>query len=121
MEPILRRDGEWTVYRVEVQFDGDTTWHAISDSLWGNIPQHLRFDGNPHNGCKKEPHNSFSANGPAWQETGLFGSYDFEIAQLAMVQLAQFNPGHRFRVVRHFVKQERTQIAEYHVSHEVVG
>jgi hypothetical protein len=78
MEPLLRQDGVYTLYRVEVQW-GDGRWGAISDTLIARVPLELCSEDihtNNYTGRQLEPFQSFSSSGECWQKIGIHGTFD---------------------------------------------
>jgi hypothetical protein len=111
MEPLLRQDGAYTLYRVEVQWrDG---WGSISDNLIAKVPVELRsedFHTKNYTGRELEPFQSFSASGECWQKTGIHGTFDKDKAVKMKDLLAASIPECKFRVVQHTVIQHRIPI-----------
>lgn len=85
---MLRNDGKYEIYIIEFRVkkpDSDSTysnsWHEINfDSTW--VSQELYA-------AKKEVWHEFSASGKCWQETGVHGTYDVEVAIKLYVLLKQ--------------------------------
>lgn len=73
---MLCNDGKYEIYIIEFRVkkpDSDSnSWHEINfDSTW--VSQELYA-------AKKEVWHEFSASGKCWQETGVHGTYDVEVA-----------------------------------------
>jgi hypothetical protein len=112
MEPLLRQDGAYTLYRVEVQW-GDGRWGSISDNLIAKVPVELRsedFHTKKYTGRELEPFQSFSASGECWQKTGIFGVFDKDKAITLRDLLTTYVPEYKFRVVQHTAIQHRIPI-----------
>lgn len=98
---MLRNDGKFEIYVLEFapKKSNNKSWHQISfDVVW--VPAE-KFKG--------EVWEEFSANGKCWQETGLRGTYDVEIAIKLYVMLTQHGlekNKYKFRVVKKTICQE---------------
>lgn len=116
MEGMLRRDGKYTFYIVEVFLpnlhgEGRGAWVEAGDYQHAKVPQALRFE-DARRGKHREPFHQFSACGEVWQKLGIEGSWTQGPAEEMMRVLSQHNKGYRFRISRMSITQERTICAE---------
>lgn len=66
---MLRKDGEYTIYQIEEYQSAFNRWITIADHEYIETPD------------KEEGRKYHTASGDCWQETGIFGFYDFDIAK----------------------------------------
>lgn len=95
---MLRTDGKFEIYVLEFRSKKEReVWHSISfDVAW--VPSEF---------YKKEVWDEFSASGKCWQETGVHGTYDVEVAIKLYVTLIQHSiKDYIFRVVKKTIRQE---------------
>lgn len=76
----MRNDGDVTVFQIEHK--SEARWYGTSFDYFGT------------------PHEAFSASGQCWQETGIHGTYDAEIAEIALMRISRTWPETAFRLVR---------------------
>lgn len=112
MSPIFRHDGEWTVFRVEF-LSKDGNWCDASDNSYFlvNVPARIRSDEHHRS---KAPFQDFCASGECWQRIGLHATFDEEKAFRLAELLSKYNPGTRFRVVKHICSQQREELGSFH-------
>lgn len=123
MEPTLRSDMDVTIFRVETfwpderkHYAEENCWGCYSDSHVANVPKELRYTKEAlekRTGSHRQPFHDFTASGEVWQQTGFHGTTSKSHAVRMAELLAEYNPGIRFRVVKHRALQERTQLAEF--------
>ena len=108
-----RKSGSYTFYRIEMEGENDYGWFDVSNSgaIISKVPVEERFFEPACSGKHREPFYSFSACGECWQQTGIFGTFDAEIAHSMIFLLSRYNPGRFFRVVKHTIVDERTVVS----------
>jgi hypothetical protein len=67
---MLRNDGEFTIYQIEEYQSKWNRWMTISDHEIITVPKDSDERRKYHTAC-----------GDAWQQTGIFGFYDIEVAK----------------------------------------
>lgn len=99
---MLRNDGKYEIYILEFSNDSKD-FHQVSFDGGFVYGKRWYADGS---GKEHEPHQSFSASGKCWQETGIHGTYDVETAIKLYCILMQNNPKYMFRVIKKTISQE---------------
>ena len=98
---MLRTDGKYEIYILEFSVKGENKWHTLSfDAAWVS-PELYK--------TKKEIWKTFSACGQCWQEIGIHGTYDVEIAIKLYVLLTQYGlqkERYMYRVTKKTILQE---------------
>lgn len=112
---MMRRDGVAQFYQVQVKLYPDRDeegWSTCGadDGKAANVPENLRWAGDPYSSDHKEPFQSFSASGECWQQYGYHGTKDKELARKMYKLLVRYNPKYQFRVVKVMLVQVRTPI-----------
>jgi hypothetical protein len=98
---MLRTDGKYEIYTLEFNVKGEDKWHTLSfDAAW--VTDELYKS-------KEKVWAEFSACGQCWQETGVHGTYDVEIAIKLYVLLKQHSlqkEKYMYRVTKKTIRQE---------------
>ena len=88
---MLRNDGKYEIFVIEAKSkEGD--WFKYN----------MDFCAYPEG----QPYNDFSSSGQCWQETGVHGTYDVEIALKMFLLLQKIKPEYRFRINKYTIQQE---------------
>lgn len=107
--PIMRHAGRIVFWLCQHRWkDSNVEWSESGDTFFAKIPQELRFIDPPT--AKATP--LFREYNDTWQKTGHHGWESAESAKAVMHLLAEYNPGHRFRVVRLEIELRLIPVAE---------
>jgi hypothetical protein len=102
---MIRSDGEYTIYILQHKYvkpeDGTEWWNS------GDGEQFCGGNGD----YRAYPRRAFNANGMCWQETGIHGCFDFEMAQRMLTLVATSTPGRKFRICKVEISQKTTELA----------
>lgn len=105
----LRGDGDYVLFEICCRYkDEGSEFDSGGDAFHAQIPQKLRFI-DP--GTAKETP-LFKEYNDTWQWCGVHGWRSADSAIAVMRLLAQYSPGHRFRVVRRRYVRETETVAE---------
>lgn len=109
---MLRNDGFYTIYILQHRYNQLGKWTQSGSGFNMNVPTELRFSKKASTGWggSREPFASFTACGKCWQETGVQGTYDVDIAQKLLSIVAEYNPGHAFRIAQVTISQQTNTI-----------
>jgi len=98
---MLRKDGKFEIYIIEFRNRNSSDWHTLSfDAAWVSAELYK---------SKEAIWHEFSASGQCWQETGVHGTYDVEMAIKLYVLLKQHSTKkdeYLFRVNKKTIWQE---------------
>jgi hypothetical protein len=110
---MISRDGKYKIYCIQHAPKKTGDWVFTDDKIVAEIPIEIRYggEGNAQRGKLIEPIHSYSSSGHCWQETGVHGVYDEELAIQLLMLLARHVPEHAYRVVQIEIEQKTTEIA----------
>jgi len=115
----LHSDGDFTIYKVEVEikYREGPTWQswgmAFRDRREPDPPIRFASKKDMNRGRYREPYASYQASGECWQKTGIKGLLSFEKASAMVTELRAFRPELRFRIVEMKVSQHTRVVGTF--------
>lgn len=102
---MVRNDGKYTIYILQ---------HLTRDGKeWNNSGDGSQFvKGN----FRKQPLYDFCACGECWQQTGVHGTYDLEIAHRLLLLAGTQHPTRSFRICEVQICQTTTEVSRIKMS-----
>lgn len=111
---MIRHDGNYKIYIIQFKYnnvknDKNEEWFNA-----GNCGQFLPrvFLNEKENIYKKVPLDDLNACGQCWQETGIYGTYNYDVAETIMLYIAKLKKGTEFRVCEVNINQTTKQISK---------
>lgn len=122
MHQELHNDGDFTIYKVEVELEYTRGLAREPYMVWQcwetiyshgmKLPDHVRFESDEQrrNGGEREPMASFKASGECWQKTGINGVFDYNKAAELATLILDHHPTLRVRIIEQKISQH-TRVA----------
>jgi hypothetical protein len=110
---VVRNDGTYEIYRIQHKYNKKGAWaySGVTDgSFAADIPVKHRYV-NVHDHKMTPAFYAFSACGEVWQKTGIHGSFNRGDALKVLKLMAEYNPEHKFRVVKVTITQKTEEVA----------
>ena len=105
---MVRNDGDYTIFILQFWADmhgRGADWHYTGDG--GHYLPSIDYRNKT-----PEPRISFTACGDCWQQTGIHGTYDYDIAHDFLKLVAKTAPDRKFRIARLEIFQRTTGVCE---------
>ena len=124
MHDKLHNDGDYTIFKVEVEihYSNGPVWQSwdviFSTNKEPDPPIRFASREDMNKGFHREPYHSYTACGECWQQTGIKGLFSFEKANEMVTELRAFQPELRFRIVEMKIHQHTRVIGMFEPAKE---
>lgn len=105
---MIRNDGKYTIFILQFKHLRKPTEDEGEWNYAGDGEQFCKGDGD----FREEPRCSFNALGDCWQQTGVNGTYDYDIAHQMLLMASKNSPGRKFRIARMEISQQTIEVCQ---------